>query len=248
MAQQAQSIFFIEQLQPEYITKRAQRWTYTLIDRLGLGLIVGVIAWSCFPILGWFPPSIIGLLGLLFGTLSGRELEGKQISSQGIWQFLLRTILGGLLGILILGSAVILSNSDRAFVLLFGLSSALLFGLAGGPSIQPRRIAVVETFRWSWSRAMWAALAGLAVGLAGGLAITLVTVDMHDLRAPQEILGLILFFGVLFGLGAGVGLGLAGDEIEIRVIPNQGIRRSARSAIVGGFLIGLIGVLSILAI
>jgi len=51
----------------------------------------------------------------------------------------------------------------------------------------------------------------------------------------------ILVNGLVFGLVGGLSEGLSVSEIEIRAIPNQGIHRSARNALVVGLVVGLVG-------
>jgi hypothetical protein len=83
-------------------------------------------------------------------------------------------------------------------------------------------------------------LAGLLVGLFAGLVIGLV---------------LGLGFGLFFGLAGGLGIGLlhgvvgglVGGEIEKKVAPNQGVRRSARTAVWVGLGNGLLYALIMVA-
>jgi hypothetical protein len=68
-------------------------------------------------------------------------------------------------------------------------------------------------------------------------------------RAQRNSSGLVV--GLLYGLGGGLFFGLGGvvvgglvkDEIPSRAIPNEGIRRSLKNALVIGLVVGLVGVL-----
>ena len=54
-----------------------------------------------------------------------------------------------------------------------------------------------------------------------------------------------LFFGLLYGLVFGLVGALVGHEVDAKLIPNQGIRRSARTAILIGLVAGLVGRLAL---
>jgi hypothetical protein len=83
---------------------------------------------------------------------------------------------------------------------------------------------------------------GLGVGLAGGLFFGLVGGLVGGL-----VFGLV--FGLVGGLGAGLFFGLSGDArtvaVDAKTTPNQGVRQSAKYAIltglVGGLVAGLVG-------
>jgi hypothetical protein len=120
---------------------------------------------------------------------------------------------------------------------------------AGGPPLNVQEviqwaftseeIISVETLRWSWSAlAPWQWLLlliyipisglgfGLVVGLSSGVAVG-------------------LFAGVaetlFWGLVCIPGGALASSEIETKTVPNQGIRRSARNALLMGLTGGMVG-------
>jgi len=60
LTRQDQTIFYLERLQPEWLpTSDLRRW-YTVIDRLGSGLLVGLVVGLVFGLAG-------GLVGALFG-------------------------------------------------------------------------------------------------------------------------------------------------------------------------------------
>jgi hypothetical protein len=136
--------------------------------------------------------------------------------------------------------------------LLFGLMGALAGGLSGGLGLglsgRPRRIGVVETVGWSTSDASRSALGGLVAGSILGAVAGLVfpLTDRVVAGAPDRGAGLLptannvplfaLIFGVAGALAFGLTGGLAGRELETRVVPNQGIYRSARAAVLVGLL------------
>ncbi|MFN8472322.1 MAG: hypothetical protein U0822_09040 [Anaerolineae bacterium] len=136
--------------------------------------------------------------------------------------------------------------------------------LSGAPSVKPRRIVVVETLRWSQTRARRGARTGaivgvvtgvvvwVAVGLAWGLLWGLVWALFGALFGAL-LLG--LYYGLLEGLGfwaAGASVsgqaytllhGLSGGRVEMNASPNQGVHRSGWSAILTGLVYVLVYVL-----
>jgi GTPase SAR1 family protein len=122
--------------------------------------------------------------------------------------------------------------------LLSGLVFGLLFGLVGySADIRP-----VEMLHFSWSKIVPSLRGeelpfGLYVGLLTGL-----------------VFGLFFgpLFGLVFGLFFGLAFGITGGKIITSTFPNEGIRRSARSALLIwllawlplGLVFGLLGELS----
>jgi serine/threonine protein kinase/DNA polymerase III delta prime subunit len=183
------------------------------------------------------------LIGLLFGLLGG--LLGGLLDG-----LIYLGLLGGLLGGLISGLGA---------GLISGLTGGFLSGLLIG---KPVGITLTDELVWSWrslrrgllaKRHMYTTLRvmtliGLLVGLISGLNVglgyagsgvlswTLLQSGLHDglrdgLRAG---LGIGLSFWFLLGLFQGV----SSETIEDhhRVVPNQGIRRSARNSLVFGLI------------
>jgi hypothetical protein len=121
-----------------------------------------------------------------------------------------------------------------------GLAGALAGALMGAAGICPRQIDVVEMLRWSWLMGWRFALLGLAGGLIGRTVYGLVYRLGSGLAGTFPVW---LTYGLTGGLGLGIigGLvgGLTGDQLQTTVVPNQGIRRSGRSALCGGLVYGL---------
>ncbi len=146
-----------------------------------------------------------------------------------------------LLGGLIFGLAVGLTGG-LIFGLAIGLASGLIFGLVGGLVSQRSEIVVVETLRWSWSRAR-----SELIGRVGGRLAVVLAIGLAVVLAIGLVGGLI--FGVVGGLVGGLAVGLVGglgsSDLEVKATPNQGIRRSIRSALIfavgGGLVFGLGG-------
>jgi hypothetical protein len=279
---QAQTVFYLDRLQPEWLPTREQRRWYTVVDRLGSALVLPLFVGVMFaPVLGLgFALSertpvglIVGLaVGLVFGPFIGLLLAPicalfggvstlQPGRGQNHWAIVFRVLLRGLPGALVFGIiGGIVGGIVRGLALAsaLGLQCALVGGLAGvlagGPSLAPRRITVVESLRFSYS----AAIVGL---LLFGLGATLFGPVLDRLRllggpppiySPELDLQLAIYIlqhdlvrvlipgligGLVFGMIGGL---LGGREVQAKLTPNQGIWRSARSAILGGVVGALV--------
>jgi hypothetical protein len=272
LTSQNQTVFYVERLQPEWLPTVAMRRCYAVIDRFASGLVVGLIY-------GIFSALISGLLRLPYGAvdmlfdflvgallaalfgeatlrLSGRKHDRWQIARRAASGALLIGLSTGFVAWLHGGLGVGLISGFE-----YGLIGALAGALAGGPSLAPRRIIVVESVRWSGSAALSSASVGLLYGLVGGLVGAIffaLSRDAHWFILTLEVTPGIppgtlwvaahaggLAIGILGGLAGwllfGLVGGLSGRQVEATLIPNQGIRRSARTAILAG-LCGWLGV------
>ncbi|MEL7223635.1 MAG: NACHT domain-containing protein, partial [Cyanobacteria bacterium J06576_12] len=100
------------------------------------------------------------------------------------------------------------------------------------------RIVPAETLRWSWQKAWKSCLIGLTVGPLIGWALKLTFVYVFSptycLSVPgcfQHISLIGITFGTVLGITYGVIRGLSGSRIATVTKPNQGIRQSAKNAI-----------------
>ncbi len=100
------------------------------------------------------------------------------------------------------------------------------------------QVRIVEVLGWSWRSALKGTGSGLGIGsLVGGM-IVLVN------PSPLPLLPVMLGGALAFGLVGSMAGGLYSDEVELRTLPNQGIRRSALNALRIGVPIGLAGVIA----
>ncbi len=266
MQQNAQTVFYIERLQPNWLSARQQKILnrgclllvlilFQCCTGLISGLIYGPIAGPIGgPIAGLSDGLIAGLgFGLIFGLFTGLIF--------GLFTGLSDGLIAGLIGGLIFGLFTGL-GFGLGFGLTFGLIYGLIFGLIFGliaeirkwffrrhrrnPQAMSEAIRVIEAVRWSWRQFLSSIFPNLGYGLSVGLITGLITGLSGWLGGGLSaglIGGLSGWFGggLIFGLGAGLSGGLSGDEIERKVIPNQGIKRSARNAVIYGLSVGLIG-------
>ena len=147
------------------------------------------------------------------------------------WLFrLLSFLVSGMISGLILGLGAFLIFGlvgGMNVGLVFGLNTGLVFSLIFGLVFGLNRTKLAETLSWNWRRALnWQRIRKYLVGglVVGGLAGP----------GGSLFLGLsVLVIGLLSDM-------LQVAEIQISTQPNEGIRRSQRSMIIGGLVIGLI--------
>jgi serine/threonine protein kinase/DNA polymerase III delta prime subunit len=176
MQQTSQSVFLIERIQPDWLKRKRQRWSY------------GVGVWTSF--------------------------------------FAIAATVG-----------IHVMNPDRlALALLIGgVICCRIFGVY--------RITPAETLRWSWQKALKHLWLGLTIGPLIGWLLK-VGFGLIFGSAPcllnGECLGEFSLIGLSFGAFLGVTYslirGLSGESIAIATQPNQGIRQSARNAILFGLV------------
>ncbi len=218
MTERAQSVFLIEKMQPGWLQKTFQRGVYTILVGLIGGLIVGLIV----------ELALGPLVGLIVGLIFGLDVGlGLGLSIELFW--------GPLIG------------------LFGGLVSWLRGGLIAWSTGQLESlIQPVEGFEWSWRKAKQESISilklclriGLSVGLSIGLIVGLIFEPTWGLLAgPPSGLISVLSVGLIRLIET-----LAIEEVEIRTVPNQGIRQSAKNFAITvlaiGVFFGLIGGLS----
>lgn len=133
------------------------------------------------------------------------------------------------------------SPSALIYGALIGMASFALFlgivGVYAGLRRETEEVRIVEKISWPAGKGRFSILMGLLVGAPVALVVGLA-------------------FGPLMGLLAGLTLGgtigllvlarhLVADEIDMKIIPNQGIRRSAHNALFTGLGVGLISALGV---
>lgn len=150
------------------------------------------------------------------------------------WAALVGALLGGGGSGLVI--AVVGHTFGAATALLGGSLVGLTFGLAVGIyyglSAYSADIEVTEALSWSWARGR----VGLAIGLIGGLLGAALYSVLYG-----SLIGLP--FGLVIGLTIGLAFGLTGalggGQLEMKTLPNQGVRRSAWNAVTIGLIFGL---------
>ena len=135
------------------------------------------------------------------------------------------------------------------------MSVGLIVGLIVGMIsllLRNENIETVETLRWSWKAAKNSSRSALIMGFVFGLIVGSI-LGLIAWISDEEIVGLSggmiggLFFGLFFGLIVGSISGLISlliggfrGQMQNKFKPNQGIWRSARSALIMGLIVELI--------
>ncbi|MFL5805429.1 MAG: NACHT domain-containing protein [Roseiflexaceae bacterium] len=280
MSTHAQTIFFLEHLQPNYLTTRSQRLQYAVGEGLAWGVFAGLVAvianglvvflgalteWVGFRETPWLGPYLRnGLLGGLIGGLAGGLIGGviarltfdeTELTAPTDTRRMPSVRNGLRVGVTV-GLAVGMARGLAVELTVgppwglvrglgWGISYGLAVGLGYGIVAKPGRIEVVETLRWSWSKARTQIIRslryGIFLGLTVGLAVGIVNGIAWDLATGLAD-GLVLWLAV--GVDASVILlliwGVSVGEIETKTVPNQGIWRSARNALRFGMAIWLV--------
>lgn len=261
MVDHSQTTFYLERMQLDWLPPHF-RGVHTITTGVFIGLFIGLVDGL---VLGLFDGSVNGPItgfvnglvnGLIFGLANGlvcglvfglnekieavKTLRWLWRDAKGSWLFsgLVMGLINGPLNALVmmagLSSGVFIAPIGRfIFGSVFGgVCGVLIIGLFGKPE---NKVEVVEKLHWSWRDATGGRLfIGLFIGLFSGLAVGLINFS-----------GLLLVFvtlstGLIGGLVGGLVGGLKiGGEIEAKTIPNQGVWRSARNAILSGLFIGL---------
>jgi DNA polymerase III delta prime subunit len=217
-----QTVFAVEQLQPDWLEKRLRviyRWNVGLIIGSFAGLIIGSFAGL---IIGSFAGLIIGvLIGLAFGLLAG--LAFGSLAGLIVWR----------VNEITLAERVTWSREQA----LLGLISGLLFGLFAGlgagfddllfRNIGPSGLSIGLLFGLS---------AVLIGGVLGGLKSN-TYIDRHAFSPGEGIRRSVvngLSFGLLGGLLGGISSGLSFGLSE-------GLSFELYGGLIGGLLGGLTG-------
>ncbi len=220
-------------------------------------LIRGVEGWFLYGLTG-------GLLGsLLWGLMDGLQVErrAKSVFSSGpvsLWRRSINVAWAGLLFGLICGLPTGIFVGPLA-----GLIGGLVGGTTAGLGLELRNnnrsslandIQTVEALNWSRAKALRVVPLALAVGFAAGLIANTVVVTFDPAlalglqRGPWSrpfigergfILSGGLFWATVSGAIAVLFGGLSSQSIEAKTYPNQGIRLSARNALLTGPVFGL---------
>ena len=234
---------------------------FSLTFTLPTAVMVGLVAGSIFGLIGGL---VFGVAGRLTGSLEQPSLL------RGSWSTLLgrlhrpsiqgrRRQQAGLNGAmqespyivpvaiafgLVSGLAAGLS-SGLFFGLPVGLLAALAAGLGCGLTVGlvlglsgKQLFEQTEQLRWSWSNLRSGFARALIGGLAGGLFFGVLFALLFEASAGLTF-GLV--FGLAVALAGGLSAGLVSGLREERVVPNEGIRRSAEYALVVGLSAGLAG-------
>ncbi len=246
MRQHNQSIFLIEQLQPDSLPKGMIRYIYLFSSRIVIGALIGFVTGLVTDI----------RLGLFCGIISGvcisflsmdrfkmtQSTSSDDLEKLTMAQKIIRVItIGGMIWFILF----FILNGFRGFAygLPFGMIFAITFGLRNSPQNQFFDIRNVEALNWSWVRAVKFSLIGLGLGIV----FDIIGESIFRLIFGFPIFGLfdwwaksILLIAPLCGLSGAIFGGINSDIIPMKTIPNQGIRLSLRNSVFAGSITGVL--------
>ena len=196
------SVFYLDQLQPDWLPTRATRWWYVLVDRVSWGLLISLALALPFSLAMLAVRLVFGsaigengliliptwlAFGLVFGLFGGKGdsralrwtvTETARRSPQRTRDLAHagQGLVGGV-GVGLIGGLVDGLGTGVIFGLVGGVTLGIPLGLVsmltGGVGVGPRRVSPVETVSWSWPRATRSILVGLGLGMVIGLVLGL---------------------------------------------------------------------------
>jgi len=209
MAQHGQTIFRIEQMQPDWLNTNKQKILY----KLSLGFIVAIIGWFLFLIVVWLD--------------SGKTSCPKEAAMRGP------------ITILAMGPSCLLSQLSGYVIpagMIFSLIVVLIIWIGAKLGAE---IKLYETYTWSWYRFKLGAIVGSIFGLATWLILFLIDSASQLVTIDESLIfGVLMIgiFGLVFSIIYGMS---HSKELEETVRPNQGIWLSAKNAVRVGLIITL---------
>jgi eukaryotic-like serine/threonine-protein kinase len=252
MLQKRQSIFLIEQIQPDWLFSNFLKGVYLMVTRLIGGAIIGLIV-GIVPGLGVGLPSafmggiVVGLIDIYRST----KLEtGSRTETNGFWSPIISTFTVGLsvwFVIWLLDSLMGFYFEGFLFGLVFGTVFGITFGIGDKQRLSKLDIRTVEALGWRWSRAIRYGGLGLIAGVIFGLAAEFVYRVSFGLKIASRSdwwLGTSTLVATAVAISGFIFGGLQNSLIEMKTHPNQGIRLSLRNGAYAGSIAGvIIGVL-----
>lgn len=260
----SQTVFLIEQMQPSWLQERQERRSFYIksifLGWLVTGSISGLFLGGAFPLFlilwailkeegGLGEALLVGLLLLpmfmVLGLLFNGPLGGLVVGSSGGLKGALKGgtrygILLGTLGGLAFGLVIGLGRgliSGLVYGVLLGLLLGLSSGFYGGivvwlasSSSSKNKIEPAEKLSWSWQKAKRGLLIGIVIGPIMGIATVLG-------NGWPDGLFYAAAYSTAYGLGIALINGLIASKLEVKAIPNQGIRSSAKNFVTSGLIL-----------
>jgi eukaryotic-like serine/threonine-protein kinase len=237
-----QTIFLIEQLQPSWLPTQRERSVYVLASRLCEGLSFGIITVLIFHRV----LQAVLLRGLFFALLFAAVfalIDVLRVESDLFRRGAGRALAGWQAMLIVLAVVPAVALTAEWLGQEEGWINGL-FGLAYGPAWASRSalrslsndIQPVETTRWSWA----AALKG-AGRVAVVIAALLIAVQVMPPDQKETFLRILLLSAPVVLLMGTIDGGLKRGVVEMKTIPNQGIRLSGQTAVRIAGVVLLIG-------
>ncbi len=197
MNQRAQTLFLIENLQPDWLPRKRTQWAYFMVSRgLSSMLLVACFLGALLPLTEFEAPSardlreislflatLFALVGFFTGTVEAILILKKKKSNQSLFREIIKRF--HIYGVLSVAAVVVcfrVDDATRDFEVmewLFGLLVASVFGTLFGLVFGVRAnrqspmwdIHTVESLTWSWRQAVRGIWRGFVVGSLIGVPI-----------------------------------------------------------------------------
>lgn len=239
-----QTQFYLERMQPDWLPQRWSQWLYHMLAIKPMDLLIGILVSILIGTLHSGPLGIIayGVIGFLIALLiswRGKAHRQSGDTTKSWWRLIrISSLFVGAIVQLIIGLSyeMLFKVSISLNDVLVDLVVGALIGLTIGALLKVRQtdIKPVEVVLWSWER--FFKIKHLRNGILTGLLFGTINALIFFPSGP--FLGL---FGAIIGwLLSGLLDALSSDMLDgsRRAIPNQGIRRSARSGLLIGLIVG----------
>jgi len=253
MLQNRQTIFMIEQMQPDWLSTKFLQVFYVLISRLLGGALIGLIVGIFIGLKVGFLTGILG--GLVVGLIdlyranqvkAGIRNTKNKLRSSISW--ILAIGLNVWFVIWLVGILTGANFEGFLYGLVFGVVFGITFGIGDEPRIVNLDIRTVEALSWHWKKAAHygglAFFAGLILGILAELAYR-VSFGISISGWVGWWLGTSILVGTAAGISGSIFGGLQSSIIKTKTHPNQGIRLSFRNGVyAGSIVLVIIGLLS----
>ncbi|MGZ8230985.1 MAG: DUF4062 domain-containing protein, partial [Burkholderiales bacterium] len=252
LSERNQTMFLIEDLQPDWFSTRLQRWAYLAIVSLVLGLVIGFVNisyWSTSALVAndsgldqgeiilWLTamPAWFLAIGWAEGIGAGRPLLERVPA--GVQRAAVKALVCSVaLALIAFTAAMLFSRVDnRALLNLMwaGVPIILLLAAKGANRSINFSVKTIDSVGWSPRIAWRGALLGLLGGLAVGAFAFLPGFDFEKLAQAKKWIFCLGFGTVGMALGGLLG-GLEPRVFKGKTEPNQGIRFSLKMAVLMG--------------
>jgi eukaryotic-like serine/threonine-protein kinase len=260
MRERSQTVFLVEDLQPDLLSYRSLRTTYAIMSRASLGLLLVIPLYYPFKSYALLAGGSTGIcIGIIDAArfISPRMLDVWTRSVPGRIAHVALYALLGCVSTAILSPMLPILKYDSGAYAAGGLALGIVFGLRNQPSGPSSDIRAVEALRWSWKGAARGSRYGF-LGCAGipALLIVLFTLlvlltssntDRHiDGESVTMFLGSLasaIFLGIAGAIFGAIIGGVERYAVEAKSRVNQGILLSLRTGtivfVVSEFVISL---------
>ncbi len=249
-----QTVFYIERLQPDWLTGRWSYWFYqaTVIwpVNIFIGLLVGLLV-SAPNLIPLHIAVLVGVLVSVPASIKISTIGSGGVASKWLWSKLIKIIplIGG--GILTAAIAIIITHKIN----IVWMAAGSVIGLVVDAliSIRSTDIQPFEVLVWSWRK--FTKFAHLRNGILTGL-IVLIMLILSQWQSlikgsfPHHEIRLNIIHGIVYSISSlfvvwllsGLVDALSGDILsdQHRVRPNQGTHRSARNSMAVGVIVGIV--------